>query len=130
MSALDELCALVQVPGALKIITNMDDPDGAEYSEKDPRHYILHDVVRIEGPDAEGKVTAYTAPYNAQDHGYDDRMTHDECTGQPEALLARLWEWRRDGITIPQALENGQVDVEPVVEPGIWTKIGRWIAGE
>lgn len=92
--AIIELQALVQVPGALRIITNIPDPDGAELPVQDPRHWVQHPVERLDGPNAKGLYTAVSGEYNAAEYGYNDRLTHDECTGQPEALLMRLREWR------------------------------------
>lgn len=93
--AIAQLEALAGVPGALRVITNEHacgggkhpdiagfDPaacEAYEYSLKDPRHFVIHDVVRLEGPNHRGQYTAYT------DEG-------DYTIGQPEALLARLLE--------------------------------------
>lgn len=45
----------------------------------DPALYVCHDVVRLEGPDASGAMTAYSGE-------------GDWCQGQPAALLRRLRE--------------------------------------
>ena len=95
--AILQLEALVIVPGALRIITNEHacgggvHPDGAhgkfdqkkcegfEHNKKDVRHFVIHDVVRVEGPNHRSEYRAFTED-------------GDHCTGQPEALLARLLE--------------------------------------
>lgn len=95
--AITELEALVQVPGALRIITNGHACGGGlhptippfdaavcaafAYPLTDPRHFVIHAVVRLEGPDAKGQYTAHSAE-------------RDYTLGQPDALLTRLREWR------------------------------------
>lgn len=75
--ALKELKALLEVPDALRQITNehacggglhpskegFDQAvcDGFEHSDADPRHFVIHAVVGIEGPDEDGYVRAITA---------------------------------------------------------------------
>jgi hypothetical protein len=97
--AVQELEALVQVPHALRIITNEVHPD-LRMDATDPRSeahpaklaedpmlltkttsFVIHDVVRLEGPNERGQYTAYSAE-------------GDYTTGQPAALLKRLREWR------------------------------------
>jgi hypothetical protein len=110
--ALEVLQALVAVPGTLRIITNthacggahtstarfkhdgspaIDDPttakekatcDAFEFNMKHPNHFVIKDVVRIEGPNDKGQVAAFTA---------DDV---DYCVGQPAAVLNRTQEWQ------------------------------------
>ena len=100
--SLEELQALLKIPGARRVITNAhacgpDGQDGASYiprTEEEladceahelplthPHHFVCHDVVRLEGPNEKGQVTAYTAE-------------GDWCSGQPDALLRRLREAR------------------------------------
>ena len=92
-----QLEALVLVPGALRIITSEHDCGGGKhptigefdqeacdayrYGKKDVRHFVIHDVVRIEGPNHRDQYRAFS-----------DEAHGDHCTGQPEALLARLLE--------------------------------------
>jgi len=75
--ALKELTALLEVPGALRQITSehacgagtheaapgFDQPtcDAFEFSVRDARHFVIHDVTEIEGPDEKGRVRAITA---------------------------------------------------------------------
>lgn len=93
--AIAELEALVKLPGSLKIITNIPDPAGADLPTEHPKHNVHHDVVEIaEWENHNGQYIARSAEYNAKDYGYDDRMTFDYITGQPDALLVRLREWR------------------------------------
>ncbi|KKM69529.1 hypothetical protein LCGC14_1449880 [marine sediment metagenome] len=81
------LKALAQEPGALRIITNECAPkacnasghDESLFKLTDPRHFIVHDVVRLEGPNSRGQFKAHSAE-------------GDWCQGQPEAVLARLLE--------------------------------------
>lgn len=103
--AVKQLEALVQIPGTLRVITNEHDHENgihptpedcaahvetvkgltedAEEEEvpiplTDPRHFVIHDVVSIEGPDeATGLVRART------EEG-------DVCIGYPADVLARL----------------------------------------
>ena len=89
-----QLKALVRVPGALRIITAEVHPDHRE-DRDDPRSrakegtnlahhsaYVVHDVVRLEGPDDQGRWTAYSAE-------------GDWTRGLPDALLNRLTEATR-----------------------------------
>lgn len=93
--AIAQLEALVKVPGALKIITNVHRCQKAMHPRlkgfsakkcdafkpdvRHPGHFVVHDVIRIEGPNAQGQYTAFSAE-------------GDYCIGQPEALLKRLQE--------------------------------------
>ena len=83
---------LLKKPGSLRIITAecvseacTGAPTGSVGHDEglfklaDPRHFIIHDVVRLEGPNHKGQVRAHSAE-------------GDWCMGQPEALLARLLE--------------------------------------
>jgi hypothetical protein len=81
--AIAQLEALARVPGALRIITNQPDPAGTGQDDVDPAHWIMHDVVRLEGPNHRGQYTAHS-------------LEGDWCQGQPEALLARLQQWRTE----------------------------------
>ena len=96
---------LVKKPGALRIITaecvpgkctggptNPAGHDEALFKVKDPRHFIIHDVVSLDGPNHRGQFKAHTAE-------------GDWCEGQPEALIARLLEAGGAGsmAEIPQA---------------------------
>lgn len=96
--ALAQLRALVQVPGALKIITNEHacgggtHPDSPGFDTRvcaayqhdlySPRHFVLRDVVALDGPDAQGR-------YYARSAG------GDWTRGYPEALVRRLQEWQQ-----------------------------------
>jgi hypothetical protein len=108
--AVEALTALVQVPGALRIITSehacggshdtgkfkgdrpvVDNPttpeekeacDAFEFNMKHPNHFVIKDVVRLVGPNDRGTLRAYTA---------DDV---DYCEGRPPAVLKRLQEWQ------------------------------------
>lgn len=103
--AVAQLKALAKVPGALRIITNEHacgggmlgediaaceafsegtDENGRPLDLKNQRHFVLHDVVRIEGPNHRGQYTAYSDPKH-----------RDYCEGRPAALLRRLTEWQR-----------------------------------
>lgn len=93
--AIDQLEALVAVPGALKVITNIPDPKGVQYPVTDVRHWVHHDIVALEQY-KDGQYKALSGDYNAKKYGFQDRTTHDEVTGQPEALLKRLQEWQGD----------------------------------
>lgn len=94
--AVAQLKALAKVPGSLKVITAMvrpdlradaDDPRSPLAPKHDPEllkrpeTMVLHDVVKIEGPDEHGHVTAHTAE-------------GDYTQGQAVAVLKRLQEWR------------------------------------
>lgn len=110
--ALQQLQALVAIPGALKIITNahrcqdaihpdfpgFDAATCAAYGEEigsrerfganplaDPRHFVCHDVVRLEGPDDKGRYKAFSA------------NDEDWCLAYPAELLERLQEATRAG---------------------------------
>lgn len=98
--ALAQLVALSKVEGALKIIRwqlrdgNHDgDPrvpaDGVDVKRVDVWEWA--DVVEISKPDERGRVTAYSAPYQAPD----GRTTRDYTQGHPSAVLAKLQEWQR-----------------------------------
>lgn len=88
--ALAQLAALQEVPGALRVITsehacgggpNGEDReacDAFEFSTKDPRHFVRHDVIGVELYD-DGKVRAWTAE-------------GDWCGGFPVPVLSRLLE--------------------------------------
>lgn len=95
--AVAQLEALVDVPGSLRVITNevrpdlREDPDAAgspiradvlesdPHTLKRPSTFVIHDVVRLEGPDARGRMIAHTAE-------------GDWTLGYPVDLLARLLE--------------------------------------
>ena len=95
--AIAQLKALIEVPGALKIITNEPRPIEAQkalwggeesafvpFPLSDPRAFVCHDVTRLEGRNEKGYVAAHTAE-------------GDVCIGSPEALLPRLLEAGRVG---------------------------------
>jgi hypothetical protein len=86
-----QLKALVKVPGALRIITAEVHPDHRE-DRDDPRSrakegvnlahhsaFVVHDVVTLDGPDAQGRWTASSAE-------------GDWTRGLADALLSRLTE--------------------------------------
>lgn len=81
------LRALSKQKGALRIITaarsEVDEADAeprfAGNPMADPRMWVCHDVVRIEGPDARGRVRAHS-------------REGDICLGYPRAVLRRLTE--------------------------------------
>jgi hypothetical protein len=95
--ALAQLKALLAVSGALKVITNEHacgagkhpalagfDAKKCEAAQKvrplfDVRHFVLHNVTAIEGPDKKGRVYART-------------KEGDYCYGEPSAVLARVTE--------------------------------------
>lgn len=81
--AMEQLKALQAVPGALKIITNVPDPKApANLGPRHPAYYVAHDVVRLEGPDAQGMIWAYSAE-------------GDACAGYAHQLLGRLTQYSR-----------------------------------
>ena len=90
--AIKELKALVRKRGTLRIITNecaskscnASGHNEGLYNLRDPRHFIIHDVVRLEGPNHHGQFRAYS-------------KAKDWCQGQPEALLSRLLEASKVG---------------------------------
>lgn len=77
-----QLDALIAVPGALRVITSEEAKDANKYPPTDPRHYVIHDVVRIEDhPTHKGAIRAYTAE-------------GDFCEGYPRDVLKRLQQWQ------------------------------------
>lgn len=100
-TALARLRKLLEV-GELRFITNMhacgiangrgkagpagDEEDATcanfEHPMTDPRHFEIHDVTSLDGPDDKGYVRAYTAE-------------GDICRGFPAAVLKRLTEPNR-----------------------------------
>lgn len=81
--AIQQLQALLTVPGALKIITS--EQAGNDLPLTDPRAFVCHDVTHFEGPDDKGRVKAHTAE-------------GDWCLGYPADLLPRLQEAGRAGV--------------------------------
>ncbi len=94
--AIKTLKDLVHEPGALRIITNecasqkcnASGHDQGVHTLRDPRHFIIHEVVRLEGPNHRGQFKAYS-------------KEGDWCQGQPEALLSRLLEAGAAGAVPP-----------------------------
>jgi len=101
-TSVEELQALLKIPGALRFITaahacGPEGQDGASYEPKteeelaaceafefpqtDWRHFVIHDIVSLEGPNDKGTMVAHTAE-------------GDWCMGLPNALLRRLREAR------------------------------------
>ncbi len=103
LRAVTKLRAFLETPGILRIITSAHacqeisgvDPASVEpssrgfdeaacaayrHSDRDPRHFVIHDVDRLEGPNHHGQFTAYS------------EGDADYVFGQPEALLTRLLE--------------------------------------
>jgi hypothetical protein len=93
-NAVDRLERLLKTGGELFIITGEVHPDHRQ-DKADPRSpakegvnlalhsaYVVHEVVRLEGPDARGRMVAYSAE-------------GDWTAGMPEALLDRLRETTR-----------------------------------
>lgn len=89
--ARDMLYKMVKVEGLLRIITNQcvspnckgDSHDESEYHLTDPRHFVVHEVVKLEErPD--GTMLAHSAE-------------GDWTWGLPEALLRRLQRWNMGG---------------------------------
>jgi hypothetical protein len=79
--ARQQLDALIEVPGALKIITSEETKDGRGYPVTDPRHYVLHDVVRLEEiPSQPNQIRAWSAE-------------GDYTQGSVAAVLRRLQQW-------------------------------------
>jgi hypothetical protein len=92
-TTVEELKALVRIPGALRIITNEVKPElredrdnpaspaGGDADLTNPATFVTHHVTDVAGPDERGRYLA----------------TSDEgawVTGYPDALLARLRQWR------------------------------------
>jgi hypothetical protein len=110
-AALEQLNALIKIPGALRIITRMHkcqqsagdhmkgavDPSDAgfdqalcdtfEFPTTDPRHFVWHDVENLEVT-ARGRIRVYSAPY-ATRAGRDGR---DFTEGYAGDVLRRLME--------------------------------------
>lgn len=80
--ALNELIALVKIPGALKVITGIPSENATFLGPWHPYGYILNDVIKIKGPDQKGRYRAITAE-------------KDFCIGKPIDLLQRLTEYQR-----------------------------------
>ncbi len=104
---------LLRKPGTLRIITAEcaskactgapTSPTGHDeglFKAKDPRHFIIHDVVRLERPNRRGQVRAHSAE-------------GDWTLGQPEAVLARLLE----------AGGAGSIAEIPVPKKGLLTRL-------
>ena len=88
-TALEILKVLVDKGGHLKIVTsersNVPDEELAPRNGNplaDPRAWVIHDVVKLEGPDDRGRMVAYSAE-------------GDATIGYPAALLKRLTEGAR-----------------------------------
>jgi hypothetical protein len=100
--SVEELKALVKIPGSLRVITarHACDPKYAtgpqykpktdeelaaceafEFPQTDWRHQVIHEVVSLEEPDHNGRMKAHTAE-------------GDVCVGRPNELLKRLREAR------------------------------------
>jgi hypothetical protein len=84
----DSLHALSKIKGALQVITNECAHKGPcekfDLPRTHPRHFVIHDVTRLEGPNDRGQYIAHT-------------KQGDYCMGQPDALLRRLTEAGRAG---------------------------------
>lgn len=83
--AKNELLRMVRIPGLLKIVTANASPNAKYVGHGHPETRVLHDVVRVELGDPRlpgGWWTAFSAE-------------GDECSGAPDALLARLTEHAR-----------------------------------
>lgn len=81
-NAMAQLKALAAVPGALLIITNEPDPKAPPVLPQHPHYWVAHAVTRIEGPDHNGNVWAYS-------------KEGDHCHGTALALLGRLTQYSR-----------------------------------
>ena len=85
--AITTLEQMVETVGVLRLITNectsgACNPSGHDvkaFPLTDPRHFVVRNIVSLEGPNSKGQFKAYTAE-------------KDWCQGQPDALLARLLE--------------------------------------
>lgn len=78
-AAIAKLTELVATPGALKIITAIA-VEGSEAPPQSPAHWVLQDVVSLEGPDHKNRMVAHAA---------DGSWT----VGLADALLRRLTQW-------------------------------------
>lgn len=96
--AVAELKALVRVPGALKIITEHPRPAAERegLTMANPGYYVLHDVERIEGPDAKGQYRALSEEYDYAEMGVREGKGRDACVAYPEVLIRRLQQWRTE----------------------------------
>lgn len=82
--AMATLKALSKEPGALKIVTNVPDPKAPNgLLPKHPHFWVAHDVVRIEGPDHNGNVWAYSA--------HDEDYTMGDALAVLQALTRYAW---------------------------------------
>lgn len=80
--ALEELQALLNTPGELKIITNEPRTDLKRgLDTRSASAYVCHDVVALDGPNDQGRYVAHSAE-------------GDWTMGYPAALLSRLQQWR------------------------------------
>lgn len=95
--AMEQIKALLTVPGALKIITNepMGNPPNG-LLPKHPHYWVAQNVTRIEGPDHKGVVTAMG----------EDGKTY--CQGHAWALLGRLTQYDRAAEFTEERAELGQ----------------------
>jgi hypothetical protein len=93
--AMEQLKALVNVPGALKIITGEPRHNApAGLLPKHPHYWVAHDVVRIDGPDHNGNLTAHS-------------REGDRCKGVAHALLGRLTQYDRAADFTEERVEMG-----------------------
>jgi hypothetical protein len=80
--AIKQLKVLVKTSGSLKIITNEPRTDKEANADlRSVNHWVLHDVIIIDGPDDRGRMTAHS-------------KEGDWCMGFPIPLLRRLTEWQ------------------------------------
>lgn len=93
-SAMDQLKALANVPGALKVITINPDPKAPPVGPQHPHFFVAHDVVKIEGPDHNGNLWAHT-------------KEGDFCKGNALALIERLTQHgRAEPFTEPREVRS------------------------
>ena len=101
--AKEMLSDMLKVPGLLRIITNEcisanckgDEHDESEYRLTDPRHFVIHKVVRLEEL-PNGQMRAHSAE-------------GDWCQGQAQDVLRRLQKWNMGGTIAEPPHSKGSI---------------------